>query len=194
MPASLAFAETKVGKTVVKDLTIKNTADFDVLTVTKITLPAGFTADWQSDEIAVGSEKTVKVSFKPTEVKAYAGTVIIASDAANSGIGKSTLSVSGKGMLVTGITAKGGTSEPQTVFPGLSVFPNPAEDLLNVKLPNQTRPVALQLVDVNGQVVYEQEAVTTNELSLDLSGYKSGVYVLVLESGSKAVKQKVVIK
>ena len=80
LPASLAFAETKVGKTVVKDLTIKNTADFDVLTVTKITLPAGFTADWQSDEIAVGSEKTVKVSFKPTEVKAYAGTITVESN------------------------------------------------------------------------------------------------------------------
>ena len=62
-----------------------------------------------------------------------------------------------------------------------------------MKLPNQTSPVDIQLVDVNGQVVYEQEAITSDELSIDVSGYKSGVYMLVLESGSKAVKRKVVI-
>ena len=91
-------------------------------------------------------------------------------------------------MLITGII------EPAAIFPGLSVFPNPAEDMLHVKLPNQIRPVDIQLVDVNGQVVYEQEAVTGNELSIDVSGYRSGVYVLVLESDGKVEKRKVKIK
>ena len=192
IPASLAFADMKVGETAVKDLTIKNTGDI-AMNVTAIAFPAGFTSDWQSGEIAVGSEKTVKVSFKPTEVKAYAGTVIIACDAANTGIGTSTLSVTGKGILVTGITAKGGTSEQGEALPGFKVFPNPAGDVLHVKLPNQI-PVNLQLTDAKGQVVYERKAVTGDKLSIDVSGYKSGVYVLVLRSGGKVAKRKVVVK
>ena len=183
LPETLTFADTKVGETLVKDLTISNPSSV-ALKVTGITYPAGFTGDWQSGTIAAGSNKVVKVSFKPTEAKDYAGTVTVESDA---GSGRNTLMVSGKGILVTGI-------EPEAVFPGLSVFPNPAEDVLNIKLPNQTSPVNIQLTDVNGQVVYEQEAVTSDELSIDLSGYRSGVYVLVLESGSKVEKRKVVIR
>ena len=186
LPETLAFADTKVGETVSKVLTISNPSAV-ALNVTAIEYRAGFTGDWSSGPIAAGAEQVVNLSFKPTEVKSYTGTITVSSDAANTGTdGKNTLSVSGKGILITGI-------EPQAAFPGLSVFPNPAEDVLNIKLPNQTRPVALQLVDANGQVVYEQEAVTGDELSIDVSGYRSGVYVLVVSSGSKAEKRKVVI-
>ena len=189
LPASLAFDDTKVGETAVKDLTISNTGDA-ALTVTKVTYPAGFTGDWSNGAIAVGGKKVVKVSFKPTEVKDYAGTITVESNATNANAGKNTLSVSGKGVLVTGI-------DPQTVFPGLNVFPNPAADVLNIKLPKQTSPVDIQLVDVNGQVAYERKAVTGDALSIDVSGYKSGVYVLVVQTraagGSKVVEWRVVI-
>ena len=191
LPARLAFADTKINATAVKDLTIKNTGNI-ALNVTAITFPVGFTGDWQSGEIAAGSKKTVKVTFKPTATKDYAGTMTVTSNA-TAFSGTNTLAISGKGVLVTGITAKGGTSEPATAFPGLSIFPNPAEDVLNIKLPNQS-PVNLQLTDVNGRVVYERKAVTDDELSIDVSGYKSGVYVLVLESGGKVEKRKVMIK
>ena len=179
-----------MGETVSKVLTISNPSAVD-LNVTAIALPTGFTSDWSSGTIAAGGKKEVNVSFKPTEVKSYTGTITIASDAANAAKGgtgategKNTLSVSGKGVLVPG--------EPEDVFPGLNLFPNPTADLLNIKLPNQTSPVDIQLVDVNGQVVYERNTVTGDELSIDVSGYRSGVYVLVLESGGKVTKRKVV--
>ena len=69
----------------------------------------------------------------------------------------------------------------------------------------ETRPVSLQLIDLNGQVAYERKAVTGDKLSIDVSGYKSGVYVLVVQtraagggiragSGSKVAKWRVVIQ
>ena len=186
LPEALAFTDTKVGETVSKVLTIANPSAV-ALKVSDITYPTGFTGDWERGEIAAGGNQEVNVSFKPTEVKSYTGVITVESDAINATEGKNTLTVSGKGILVTGI-------EPNPGFYGFTVFPNPAEDVLNIKLPNQTRPVAIQLTDVNGQVVYEQEAATTNELSIDVSDYKSGVYVLVLSSGGKVAKQKVVIR
>ena len=186
LPARLAFAHKKINATATKDLTIKNTGNI-ALNVTAITYPAGFTGDWQRGAIVAGSEKTVKVTFKPTATKDYVGTITVES---NAGAGTNTLAISGRGILITG------TSEPQAAFPGLSIFPNPAEDMLHLKLPAQS-PVSLQLTDVNGQVVYERKAVTGDKLSIDVSGYNSGVYVLVLQTrdgrGSKVVKQKVII-
>ena len=192
LPDFPAFADTKVGETLVKDLTISNTGNA-ALNITAITYPVGFMVDWTSGEIAAGGQKVVKVTFKPTEVKAYTGTLTVTSDA---GSGRNTLSVSGKGILLTGI-------EPESLFSGLNLFPNPTADVLHVKLPNQNDSVTIQLVDANGQVVYERNTVKGDELSIDVSGYRSGVYVLVLQtraagggSGSdgKAVQRKVMFK
>ena len=184
LPASLGFADTKVGQMAVIDLIIKNTGNA-VFNVTNITYSTGFTGDWSSGAIAAKGQKVVKVTFKPTEVKAYTGTITVESNAANATEGKNTLSVSGKGILVTSI-------EPGQALPGFKVFPNPVGDVLHVKLPAQGS-VSLQLVDTKGQVVYERNAVTRHELSIDVSGYRSGVYVLVLRSGSKVVHRSVVI-
>ena len=182
LPEALTFADTKVGETVSKVLTISNPSAV-ALNVTAITLPTGFTGDWSNGTIAAGGKKEVNVSFKPTEAKEYTGTITVESD----GSGRNTLTVSGKGILVTAI-------EPENIFPGLSVFPNPAADVLHVKLPNQTSPVDIQLVDIDGKVAYERKAVTGNELSIYVSGYKRGVYVLVFSNGSKVEQRKVVIR
>ena len=180
----LDFKETLVAGTDVKVLKIVNTG-VSALTVSAITYPVGFTGNWPGGTIAAGQELQVDITFSPPEGRDYQGIVTVESDAQ---VGRNTLEVAGKGKaLVTAI-------EPNHAFPGLSVFPNPAKDMLQIKFPNQTRPVALQLTDVNGQVVYEKNAVTGDELSIDVSGYKSGVYVLVLESGSKVEERKVMIK
>ena len=183
LPEALAFADTKVGETAKKVLTISNPSAV-VLKVTAIEYQAGFTGDWQSGTIAAGAEQAVNVSFKPTEAKDYTARITVTSDA---GSGINTLTVSGKGVLVTGI-------EPNPGFYGFTVFPNPAADVLRIKFPDPSSPLAIQLTNVNGQVVYERKAVTGDKLSLDVSGYKSGVYVLVLESGGKVTKRKVVIR
>ena len=197
-PERLSFDEIALHKKATLSFDIANTGNAP-LKITSITYPEGFTGDWSGGAILAEESQLVNVTFSPTEVKAYKGTITITSDAANAASGgTSTLEISGKGVLITALTAKGGTSEQGAAFPGLSIFPNPAADVLNVKLPNQTLPVSLQIVDINGQVVYKQEAVTGDELSLDVSGYKSGVYMLVLRTratkGSKVAKWRVVIK
>ena len=190
----LDFKETLVDGTDVKVLKIANTG-VSALTVSAITYPVGFTGNWPGGIIVAGEEQQVDITFSPPEGREYQGVVTVES---NAGAGRNTVEVAGKGKaLVTGITAKDGTSEPKLSSVEFKVFPNPAEEVLQVKLPNQTSAVDIQLVDVNGQVVYERKAVTGDELSIDVSGYKSGVYVLVVESGgsgTRVAKRKVVIR
>ena len=126
------------------------------------------------------SDKTIKLwttNLPPTAIGLSNSTV-----AENSAVG----------VVVVFFTA----TDPAHVFLGLSIFPNPAEEVLHVKLPNQSSLVALQITDVNGRVVYERKAVTGDELSIDVPCYKSGVYLLVLRTcaDSKVVKRKVVVR
>ena len=178
----LAFDETGIHKKSSLTFSIFNNSS-TALRVNKISYPEGFTGSWSGGDILANDSQPVEVTFSPTEVKNYSGTIAVNSDAKSGSI---TLDVTGKGILVTGL-------EPEAVFPGLSVFPNPAKDVLHIKLPNQTKPVDIQLFDANGKPVYESKSAVGSQLSLDVSGYKSGVYVLVLESGSKVVKRKIVI-
>ena len=71
---------------------ISNTG-FDRLVVSGITYPSGFSGSW-SGTIAPGASQNVTVTFTPTALQTYSGTIAVASDA-SSGVG--TISVSGQG-------------------------------------------------------------------------------------------------
>ena len=182
-PESLSFDEIALYKKATLSFNIANTGNAP-LKITGITYPDGFSGDWSGGAILAGESQLVNVTFSPTEVKDYSGIITVD---CNTSLGRNTLDITGKGVVITAL-------EPQSIFPGLNVFPNPAADVLNVKLPNQIRPLDIQLVDVNGQVAYERKAVTSDKLSIDVSGYRSGVYLVLLTSGSKVAKWRVAIK
>ena len=202
--ALLAFDETGIHKKSKLTFSIFNNRNTP-LEVRNITYPPGFTGSWSSGAILANDSQPVEVTFSPTEVKNYSGTIAVTSNATAStpkawqagGTGTSgriDLEVTGKGILVTAIEPDRVAESGKEVFPGLSVFPNPAKDVLHIKLPNQTKPIDIQLVDANGKSVYKGKSAVGSQLSLDVSGYKSGVYVLVLRSDSKVVKRKVMIR
>lgn len=60
----------------------------------------------------------------------------------------------------------------------LRVFPNPASHSITVQLEGYATTSAVQLVDVTGKVVYSDSANLSNNYSIALSEYTSGVYML----------------
>jgi uncharacterized delta-60 repeat protein len=73
----------------------------------------------------------------------------------------------------------------------VEIFPNPANDLLNLKLgKNQT--VNIQIINTDGKTVYANKNFSTN--SIDVSGWKNGVYVVYVKSGEDFSVQKVIIQ
>ncbi|MBC7777092.1 MAG: T9SS type A sorting domain-containing protein [Phycisphaerae bacterium] len=78
-------------------------------------------------------------------------------------------------------------SETQT----LELSPNPVSDMLTVRLLNidrvtQSHPVnsRVQILDLAGRVVLEQQGLSGEVIDLDLKGFKSGLYFVVLQSES----------
>ena len=75
------------------------------------------------------------------------------------------------------------------------VYPVPANDKLYIELENHVEQVDVELVNLMGQVVHQQ-LIERHEtkLSLDVSGFNPGVYLVRLKSTKGILAQKVVIE
>lgn len=84
-----------------------------------------------------------------------------------------------------------GTEE--ATLPEISVYPNPAKDVLKVKLDNTMDTYGFRIVDILGNVVYHNEKITSE--NIDISSLNSGVYFYSLLSKGEAVKtDRLVVK
>ena len=89
----LAFGNVQKNHSVQRLMTITNTGT-GTLSVTNITCPTGFSTDITTASIAPGLSQSVQVTFRPTAVQTYGGTITVAS---NSTSGVNTILCSGGG-------------------------------------------------------------------------------------------------
>jgi hypothetical protein len=87
-------------------------------------------------------------------------------------------------VLVTGI-------ENPELANGISVYPNPARDILNVTSTSDITHVTI--MNYVGQVVYNQKVVEDNDLQLSVAGYETGVYMVKVETTAGVIVKKVTI-
>ena len=89
-----------------------------------------------------------------------------------------------------------GNSNEQMLENGVEVFPNPAKDVLNIRidLPQATDNLSIRLLNVFGQVIYEQYLgqLKNDLIKLDLSKLPAGAYQLQIRDGQAPYIQTVV--
>jgi len=75
------------------------------------------------------------------------------------------------------------------------LFPNPASDLLNMKIPvgSYKQPYSIQLINSLGTLVYSVEDDSPS-LQLPTKSFESGTYYLKFISGKNALVQKLIIQ
>jgi hypothetical protein len=91
-----------------------------------------------------------------------------------------------------------GTKEENAGFDALSIYPNPAQNLLNISFRlGERQSFGISLVSATGKVVYSQ---TTGDFTgyylntIDLSDFAKGVYFLNLTNQQGSINKKVVIR
>lgn len=68
----------------------------------------------------------------------------------------------------------------------VSMYPNPASNVLNIVLPdNYELNGTVKVYNTLGQMVYNTTLSSTNHHSIDVSGYQSGVYFVKVQNGSQ---------
>lgn len=82
------------------------------------------------------------------------------------------------------------------VVSGISVYPNPATDLVNVKFAEINGDVTLQLFSTDGKQVMAQNSnvVAGQNITLDVAGLASGIYTLRVNAATGSYTQKVIVK
>ena len=81
---------------------------------------------------------------------------------------------------------------------GFACYPNPAREIINFEITSdQMQSAEMTLIDLTGRVVYQSTATadfgTTNG-SIDVSGFKRGVYTVELRASSGIRRVKVVLE
>ena len=76
---------------------------------------------------------------------------------------------------------------------GFNMYPNPANDILNIKL-NNIINANLSVYDIQGKLVLERSISQEQNLELNMSGLQSGMYFVKLKTGSKEFVKKLIIE
>ncbi|WP_075603264.1 T9SS type A sorting domain-containing protein [Saccharicrinis aurantiacus] len=87
---------------------------------------------------------------------------------------------------------KNATSINTTNESGIKVYPNPANDILNIKLNNTEESALVSIIDINGKSINTsifnggQTSINTSDLS--------GIYIIKIETKSKTLVKRVIIQ
>ncbi len=76
----------------------------------------------------------------------------------------------------------------------IKVYPNPANDKVNVELPkNLDETVQIAIYNVLGKQVYHKSMNLTTNFEIDVQGFSSGVYQISIRSGMNSTTEKLLI-
>lgn len=103
-------------------------------------------------------------------------------------------------MLSCGFTITGGTGGTAGIentdvqSTAFHVFPNPASNLVSIDFTGYSN-VKLVLSDISGRVLMSESYLVETPVNLDLSNFKSGIYVLQMESNGVVIgTQKLILE
>ncbi|MFC5269522.1 T9SS type A sorting domain-containing protein [Adhaeribacter terreus] len=76
----------------------------------------------------------------------------------------------------------------------LSIYPNPAQTVLFLNLPEAKGIVHVQLTDMQGKTVLSRQITAAAEMKLELPELSKGMYILQAQTAKHVLRRKVVIE
>lgn len=72
----------------------------------------------------------------------------------------------------------------------INIYPNPANDFINIASKNQLSPLKITIYNTIGQTLYTKQNSTSNNLQIDISNYNSGLLFIKIESFNQSIIYK----
>lgn len=76
---------------------------------------------------------------------------------------------------------------------GILIYPNPVTNILNIRTGQSNQSVEVAIFEQSGKVIYTNK-YSGNDLSLNLSGYNTGVYIIRLKTTEAVLYKNLIIK
>ncbi len=93
-------------------------------------------------------------------------------------------------MVYNGVVDIGATSRNEFLNSKMKLYPNPADDILNIRLKEESDNMRFEIINIQGRVVLKQRFNKISEnmrLSIDVSSLTKGTYLLKAISGDKVL-------
>ncbi len=107
-----------------------------------------------------------------------------------------TLEYAWNGDILSGPTRATSISSSKNNIKELNIYPNPANNIIHVEIPNTLRAATLKIFNVTGSLVYNEnlESITNNIKSISTEDFAEGIYMIQIESEQDIFIQKLLIK
>lgn len=83
-------------------------------------------------------------------------------------------------------------------FEALTIYPNPASDIIRISFKNTTdENFQVNLMNITGKTVYQQDITEANEFvdtSIDVTNLPDGVYILNIQGNTKSTTKRIIIE
>lgn len=76
----------------------------------------------------------------------------------------------------------------------IKLYPNPANDILNIDNITQSDNITLKIIDITGKVVITEKISNSSTAQLNVAHLAQGLYLLEITNGSKSVSRKKFVK
>jgi Secretion system C-terminal sorting domain len=75
--------------------------------------------------------------------------------------------------------------------PIISLYPNPASDMVNVEIENLEGNATIAMYSFSGALIYTK-IITDSKTAIDMSGYEAGIYMVTITTDTQHKSIKVV--
>lgn len=87
-----------------------------------------------------------------------------------------------------------GREDLESTGPAIMVFPNPAEDFINVVAEGPPRPLKIEMYDMTGRMVISENGTMSGQLQVETSSLNTGIYALSVTTEEGTSSRKVQIR
>ncbi|WP_420385460.1 MBG domain-containing protein [Roseivirga sp.] len=182
------FDQTGLGLSSMQSWTLTNNGD--AATEIRVTSTStAFSITPGSVIIGAGESETVTAVFTPQAAETYNGTATFNYNVTSETEGNVTVSLTGEGVIVTGLD-EGQIKEDQ-----ISVFPNPASSYITIDLSElRGMPLDIRLINPAGVSRLEKDGYNQLQLRIDVTNYESGLYIIQFSNERSLVRKKILIR
>ncbi len=183
LEADLNIPTTALGLTSIFDVLIHNDGDADLI-ISEITYPNGFYGANSNITIRPSESHTLEVTFAPIAQQTYSGEVVIVSNG-----GVASLQLTAEGEVITS------TDNESIEASGITLSPNPTSKMLNVDFSKSgSKKLDIELMNLSGFSMFRKTGFRNKSISIDVSNYPQGVYLMYVTDGKRIVTKKVMIR
>jgi len=75
----------------------------------------------------------------------------------------------------------------------ISVYPNPAQDIININFPNVFDDIDISVYNISGQKVYSKNYKNQKQIIINTSGFLNGIYFFRINSVTGSESKKIII-